>query len=1000
MSKRYWLGGLRLWLILATVLLGAVSSYAQSGCPGINRKSLPTLTLVKTQGNPNTDVLSNPLQFVAEAGPGEKRYFLLPVYIKNCLDSITNPVSGLTGEPLYSFRFKLQYNRTLVRAIGVQKRGPLPTDTNCAAKNFNISWDVDQDAGYKTSTVGAPSANGERIMVTGSSSVPLPLPLMQNAPNGSCQFRDTAVFVYVLFEVVGNSQGGVSGANRDQMILTRDSIMWNNYAVSNVTPDMLNRCFEPTQPGVAPAPVFPITYPNTYGTAELQITPRPRIDLLPSAQVVSVDPDRSQYELVAPLTTTYGNPNFISRQLLLVNGIASTQLRNITIETDQPWLRVDYTNLVSGPGGNGSPLDRGGFIHAMSGEQQLFNVVANPALIPSDFNGYPTPGIYVGYVTIRSTDARNSAVRLRVPLIVFRNPLEPVLPANSQTTPQEPIQTRGIRLTFRNSAVNPDTTYLTFGTGVGARDSVDSLFGEAEAASPGNQASFFARFYPPSLGSNFNGLVDWRGVAPRSTNGENSIDIRNYKANTTLTYCVQFGAGSPQNYPVVIEYDTRDFPIGAQLFIRDNVNGSLFTSDLRKATPLGGTRYAFFIRDPNITGFCIDYTIPSVVQFPQIVNGWNFVSMPVNPSDNRAGVVFPNIASGKPIRFTQSQYVPDDTVAVGVGYFVKYGSILDLTVAGTPFDEINETKQPYFTVRVYKGWNTVGGVSAQTTTDNITFGPINPTQPIPTLAGEVYRYNTDRGYEQTSIISPGFGYWIKVNGDGYYRLKAVPHKSAVLDEPTPGNRPYASLSRLSVADNGQKVGTLYFGQSSNIDNARYELPPVLATDMFDVRFDNNGFVSAAPNLAAERIVKINGATYPVVLSVDKADADYVISDAVTGQVFGTFTHGQAGAVRITSALTKSVKVSGVAASETSLSDVRPNPANANATIDFSVAGEQHVTVALFNTIGAQVKMLFDGTVSGHMPVDFSTADLAAGVYYCKMTTSTGYSEMRQLVVTR
>lgn len=993
MSKRYWLGGLRLGLILAAVLLGAVSSYAQSGCPGINRKSLPTLTLIKTLGNPATDVLSDPIQLVAEPGPGEKRYFLLPVYIKNCLDSITNPVTGLTGEPIYSFKFKLQYNRTLLRAVGVQKRGPLPQDTLVAAKNFNLSWDVDQDATYKTSTVGAASANGERIMISGSSSLPLPLPLMQNAPNNTCQFRDTAVFLYVLFEVVGNSQGGSSGANRDQLILTRDSISWNNYMPAKVSQQMLDRCFEPTQVGVAPSPVFPITYPNNYGAADINITQRPRIDLLPPSQVVATDQDRSDYQLVAPLTTTYGNPNYIYRQLLLVNGIAGTQLRNVTIETDQPWLRVDVTNLQSGPG------NREDFIRRV-GAQEVFNVVANPALLPgTDGSGYPTPGIYVGYITVRSVDARNSAVRLRVPLIVFRNPLEPVLPPNSQTTPPEPIQTRGIRLMFRNSATLPDTTYLTFGTGAGARDSVDSLFGETEATSPANPASFFARFFPPSLGSNFNGLVDWRGVAPAASNGENSIDIRDFKTNTTLTYCVQFSAGSPQNYPVILEYNTNDFPIGAQLFIRDNVNGNLFSSDLRKATPLGGTRYAFFIRDPNVNSFCIEYTIPSVVQFPEIRQGWNFVSLPVNPSDNRAGVVFPNIASGKPIRFTQNQYMSEDTVAVGVGYFVKYGRILDLTVAGTPFYEINETKAPFFTVRVYQGWNTVGGVSAPAPVANMTFGPINPSQPIPSLVGEVYRYMTDRGYEQVSIITPGYGYWIKVNGDGYYRLFAPRTKSSIFGLEA-GSRPFEALNRLSVADNSQKVGTLYFGQNSSIDNNRYELPPVMAADMFDVRFNNNGFVSASSNVATDRTVQITGATYPVVLSVEKADADYVITDAQTGAVLGTFTYGQAGAVRISNPLTKSVTISGRATSETTLGSAHPNPAAGATSIDFAVAGEQHVNVTLYNAIGAQVQTLFNGTAAGRQSVNVVTEELPAGVYYYKMTTSNGYSEMRQLVVTR
>jgi hypothetical protein len=107
---------MQLIALVAVALLCTSNSYAQS----LNLKKLPTLSLIKTVGNPNTDVLSDAVQFVSEPGPGETRTFLLPVYMKNCLSPVTDPTTGVTGEPIYSFRFKLQYNRTLLRAVGVQ----------------------------------------------------------------------------------------------------------------------------------------------------------------------------------------------------------------------------------------------------------------------------------------------------------------------------------------------------------------------------------------------------------------------------------------------------------------------------------------------------------------------------------------------------------------------------------------------------------------------------------------------------------------------------------------------------------------------------------------------------------------------------------------------------------------------------------------------------------------------------------------------------------------
>jgi hypothetical protein len=482
------------------------------------------------------------------------------------------------------------------------------------------------------------------------------------------------------------------------------------------------------------------------------------------------------------------------------------------------------------------------------------------------------------------------------------------------------------------------------------------------------------------------------------TNGEASIDIRNFRTNVTLIYCVKFGAGAPQNYPIVVEYDTRDFPNGAQLFVRDNINGSLFSTNMRQATSLGGTRRYFTLQDPNITGFCIEYTVPSVVQFPEIRTGWNLVSLPVLPSDARSSVVFPNIASGKPARFTQNQYVFDDTVTVGYGYFVKYGDILDRTVAGVRVTRIHELLSPY-SVRLYKGWNTVGGLSVPTSTDPqyLNFGPLGASG-TPTRVGEVYRYITDRGYEQASLIIPGYGYWLKVSNDGYFRLSAP---ASALTKAASLNEDYKVLNRLTISDAAQKVGTLYFGQTSaSINNARFELPPAPAAQLFDVRFDNNGFVSASKDVASERVVNLQGVDYPVVLSVNSADADYIVTDAETGKVLGTFKQGQMGNVTIDNPITKSVKITGVASTEMNLGSAYPNPASSSIHFDFNVPSEQDVRITLHSTLGVEVARLFNGRVSGKQSVDFSTESIPAGVYYYTMTTSTGYSQVRHIVITK
>ncbi len=1015
MRNRYWLVGMKVLAVLALLTVASSQSFGQ----GLNRKHLPTITLQKWTGDPR-GVLARDTHFVSEPGPGEKRYLLLPVFMKNCLDTAYDPVTGYPGERIYSFRFKLQYNRTLIRAIGVQKRGQFPNDTEqVAARDFNISWDVDDDATYKASTVGANSANGQRIMVTGSSSIPLPLPNLPNTPPGSkgCQWKDTVPMLYVLFEVVGTSQGGTSGANSDQVILTLDSLRFNEYAPANVTQEMINKGFDLFQEGVAPTRIIdPNTgrpfIPNSYGTSIVTITPQPRIDLLPPSQVVRVNNDASNYELLFPLQTQYGNPNRIFRNILLVNGVAGTRLRNVTVETDQAWLRIDTAdpNVQPGVGAGGTnPGDRGMFIRNVP-NQLNFNVIANPSLLPTspDGSGYATPGIYTGYITLRSVDALNSAVRLRVVLIVNRNPLESAMDLS-----QEPTQTRGIRLLVRNSAPNPDTTYLTFGTGKGASDDIDTLFGETEATAYPSQSIFFARWFPPRMvdsaaaaGGQFNGLIDTRGLPPLPTNpsfNRPSLDIRNYRTDTTLVYCAQFGAGAPQNYPIVIEYDTRDFPVDAQLFIRDNVNGTIFNTDMRGSTQTGSTTRTFVIRDPNITGFCIEYTLPSVITTAEVVaKGWNLVSIPVKPSNPNTGVVFPNASSGKPVTFTSNQWQEVDTVSAGIGYFVKYSETLDRTISGVPVKRIDKDLPLYITVKVFRGWNTVGALAVPTTTDPayMYFKPINTSQGTPNRNGEVYSYKPQRGYEQTSQILPGLGYWVKVDRDGYYTL--YPPASELLGGGKTAVKAadYMSLSQLSLSDDAQRSSTVYFGRNGAIDNGRYELPPVPGPSLFDVRFNNNGFVSAAGEVDGSHTVNFQGVDYPVVLSVTNPDASYIVTDAATGKVLGTFEQGKAGSIRITDPMVKSVKLGGVAVSSMNLGAAFPNPTTDAVNFEFNVPTEQQVSIVLLNSLGDEVAVLFNETAKGANRIEFETVGIPSGTYFYKMTTADGFSQIRQVVIAK
>ncbi|MFZ1573151.1 MAG: T9SS type A sorting domain-containing protein [Chlorobiota bacterium] len=1038
MNKKYWLGGLIAIMMLTSIAIQKTS--AQSGPD----KFLPILSLQ----NPVAGDPEAPLeQFVSEPGPGEKRYVSMPVFIKNGLEQTTYTTGNkiVSGEPIYSFQFKIQYNKTHLKFVGLEKRGPANGDTTVLAKDFNLAAKVADDSTYKIQTTNGASLYGSRIMIDGASTLPLPLSraLTNNPPKGNWDLRGWSVLFWAKFEVItdqfgNNITGGLSsGIDRDQIIINKDSIHYGGnigirYDPTNITPAMVARGFHPAPASIRPSSnvIFPsipsvASYPNNYGARIVWIVARPEMDLRPSNLVKSLNGDSTNWELILPIRTWYKNTNIVARQLTLVNLLNGTELTNIDIQSDNNWLRVD-TNTTFGAGGSSNPFLERGYQIRKVGLQKIVNIIANPALLangtgdnPSD---YPAPGFYTGYITFKSSDAVNSALRLKVTLVVYRNPLEPNLKYEDESDNQ-----KGIQLLVRNSAPTPDTTYMTFGSGKDATNGLDTLFGEVEAL-PGDTImsnKFDARWFPttnitdrdgsihPNRGfyderddlpdlsydnSDPYGRTPSTGATPKPTIKHNSIDIRNFKSDTTIVYCAKFSAGAPNFYPISIEYDVNDFPIGSIVYIRDDVNGSLWSTDLRNSTGLGGSKRAFYIRDPNIKGFCIEYTLPKVTQFPEMKNGWNFISMPVRPGDPRSGSVFPNAGSGRPIRFTQAQYFSEDSVAPGIGYFIKYDNDLwklDQYVSGAKIKEIHELTTPY-RVKIFEGWNSVGGLSATASTADIAFGPIGGLA-TPSRVGEVYRYVTNRGYEQVSLILPGFGYWIKISSSGYFRIKPLPgsfgkEAPALSDE-------YRLLNKITLIDNSQKSSSLYFG-SNKINDTKYELPPLPPTGMFDVRFNNNGFVSSTNNVSGSHTINLQGADFPVVLSVSNSDANYTVVDALTGEVFGEVKQGTNSKVTINNSKSTSLKLVGNGISKVSLGSAFPNPVQRKAMFSISLPNEEYVKIKLNNSIGNEVNTLFEGKVEGTKSVEFSVEGLPSGIYYYTMTTSSGVKEVRQLVVNK
>ncbi|MEJ2618388.1 MAG: phospholipase D-like domain-containing protein [Ignavibacteriaceae bacterium] len=77
----------------------------------------------------------------------------------------------------------------------------------------------------------------------------------------------------------------------------------------------------------------------------------------------------------------------------------------------------------------------------------------------------------------------------------------------------------------------------------------------------------------------------------------------------------------------------------------------------------------------------------------------------------------------------------------------------------------------------------------------------------------------------------------------------------------------------------------------------------------------------------------------------------------------------------------------------------PNPFNPVTTIKFETPKKENVDLSLYDMLGRKIKILFDGTArSGITSVELNGKDLASGIYFYVLRTSSGITSSKKLVL--
>ncbi|OGU60657.1 MAG: hypothetical protein A2X64_07990 [Ignavibacteria bacterium GWF2_33_9] len=922
------------------------------------------------------------------------------------------------------------------------------------ANGWNIDLDDRQDGNYFKyideeawndikDAPGSQVKRGRRLTIDGTSIVPM----RHNDKNFTDEWK---VLLYVKFKIIGRLRPQDPDITflSTPMYIAPDEIRYNDLDITKkLVYEGFTHIYKNPQPDYPALPAFAglagmnnegaideslfLKEPYRSGSMMVKITDNPpRFNFPPDAEdAYTINKiNDGEYELDQTITVNQNNtanPNGVLK-IVVENFTERSRLSWINIETNEPWLLTSTNNDgTARRSRNVTYFDNDilGKVDDPMGEATTddgtfyMNIICDPSKLKlTDPSDPEKAGLYVGYITFKSPVAQYHTIRLKVKFLYIKAPYEPKGANNPEGYPG------GIFLTLRNSrGQTGDSKDLVFGTGDRGTIGVDPLYGEFHPTSGLATDAFDARFFLWSETYKDTAALFPNGFGDFSPNTRapytSSRDIRNKNEAGTHIYLVKFNANGDQNYPVVLTWDPNQFPVGSRVFLRDTLNGSLFqTIDMRQGTQIGNLR-SFTFSDAAITSFIIEYTLPTEILFtdndqsPIIKKGWNLLSTPVRPVNSLWSTYYPN-AINQPFFFSQNQYQSETDLRAGVGYFVKYSDSVDKNFTGTFIKEISTDRNDY--IRVFPGdlpdvddpstsggWNAIGACSAPTNVANIKFTQFQ-TSPVPatsyTLKYGVWRYSTDNGYKEVSQFSPGLGYWIKVNSTGYLKLVTpyntyqILHKSGTDNMMLDKAEMLASTAKMNINDNAQHSSVLYF-TTNTFENTSFELPPAPPAGLFDARFSNNMYLSNTDS----SIVKLQGVTYPVMFSMDNANGNYTLTDAISGENLGSI-NADNNTVVIKHLTKNAVKVEKVVVSGLAVS-VYPNPVGTNSTVDFNVIENGNVTLKLYNEVGTEVMTLVNAEYQiGAYTATLTATNLPTGSYILKLTNGSNFQVVKVNVV--
>ncbi len=130
--------------------------------------------------------------------------------------------------------------------------------------------------------------------------------------------------------------------------------------------------------------------------------------------------------------------------------------------------------------------------------------------------------------------------------------------------------------------------------------------------------------------------------------------------------------------------------------------------------------------------------------------GWNLVGLPLAVSDPNYLTLFPDAIEGTLYQFENGEYVEQEHLQPGVGYWLRNTADGVLIFQGESITEL--------TLDIAEGWNLITGISAVINVNDID----DPGEII--VPNGIFGY--EGGYDSAETLEPGKAYWLRASSSG------------------------------------------------------------------------------------------------------------------------------------------------------------------------------------------------------------------------------------------